>query len=400
MKFYLVGGAIRDKLLGIKVRDNDWVVVGGNYYKMINLGFIPIKSSFPVFLHPISYEEYTLARKDIKINKGYKGFICNFSSKITLKEDLYRRDLTINSIAYDINNNIYYDPYKGIRDIKNRIIRNTSIYFSEDPLRVLRLSKFYSFYYKFGFLVHKKTFNLLFSIVNSGELYFLTPQRIWLETKKVILKCNLFLYFYLLNKCNAINIIYPELINVFKNKNILYYFNLIFDNLYNYKLKLETNLFVLFCFFDCSILSKKFFSNLNILNKIYFFCKKYNLSKKISILFKYLYYILKKIIFFKKKNICKLFIYILNILDVWRKPLNLNIFLKFIKKIKLCFLKKKIFLIIIKYLPDIFYITKNIKNKFIINLGYKGDKIKYKLNILRYKKIYFYIRNKNIKIIR
>ncbi len=393
MKFYLVGGSIRDKFLGLDIRDRDWVVVGGSYKKMINLGFISIKSSFPVFIHPISNEEYALARKEKKNGKGYNGFICNFSKKITLKDDLYRRDLTINAIAYDVNENIYYDPYDGINDINNRIIKHISKYFSDDPLRVLRLAKIYSFYYKFGFYVYKKTFKLIKNIVNSGELLNLTYERIWLETKKVILKGNLFLYFYLLNKCNALKIIYPELINIFKFKRILYNFNLIFDNLNNNKLDIRINLLILFCFFRYSIISKNFFNNKKILNDVLFFCNRFNLSKKQFLLFKYIYYIFKKIFKYKKKNKYYIFLYILNILDVWRKPLILKIFLKFIKIINFVFLKNKILFILNKYLYNMYYICNNIKNKYLIKMGYKGIYISKKLNLLRYKKIFFYMKN-------
>ncbi len=392
MKIFLVGGAVRDKLLGLNVRDRDWVIIGSSYKEMINLGFIPIGNSFPVFLHPITYEEYALARKEIKINKGYKGFLCNFSKKITLKEDLYRRDLTINAIAY--KKGIYYDFFGGINDINNRIIKHVSFHFSEDPLRVLRLFKIYSFYYKFGFIIHKKTLNLIEKIVKSGELLYLKPERIWLETKKVFLKGNLFIYFNLLNIYNINNIIYPEIFSIFNNKKKKYYFKLLFNNNSNYKLGLEIILLCLFSFFGYSIISKKYFyKKYYTLNKVFIFCKRLKLPKKFFILFKNIYNFLYKVFFYKNEILSIMILNLLNIINVWRNVNNLFFLRKFINFIKLLPLKNKLLFFLEKYILDIYIICKNIKNKYLIKLGYIGIFISKKIKILRYKKIYFFLKN-------
>ncbi len=391
MKIYLVGGAVRDKLLKLNIRDKDWVVVGSSYKEMLNLGFIPIGNDFPVFLHPITYEEYALARKEKKISKGYKGFICNFSKKVSLKEDLYRRDLTINAIAY--RKGIYYDYFGGINDIKNKIIRHVSCYFSDDPLRVLRVIKLYSFYYKFGFYIHKNTLKLIKKVVDSKELLYIKPERIWLETKKVFSRGNIFIYFNLLNIYNINSFIYPEVTNFFNNKKLKYYFKLLFNNYNNYKLGLETNLVCLFSFFGYSIFSKKYFYNKKyIFNLILNFCKRLKLPKKFFIIYKYIYYFFYKIFFLKDKILSIVFLNLLNIINVWRNPKILNFLCKFIKIINLL-LKNNILSFFYKYIYIIYNIIINIKNKYLIKLGYKGIFIRKKMRYIRYKKIYFFLKN-------
>jgi len=141
MKIYLVGGAVRDKILGIPVSDKDYLVVGSSPKEMVKLGFKPIGKDFPVFLHPKTKEEYALARTERKVGKGYHGFKFYTSPDVTLEEDLRRRDITINAIAEDEDGNIY-DPFNGVNDIKNKIIRHVSDAFIEDPLRVLRVARF------------------------------------------------------------------------------------------------------------------------------------------------------------------------------------------------------------------------------------------------------------------
>ncbi len=195
MKIYLVGGFIRDKLLGIKnSRDKDWLVVGSTYKKMIKLGYKPVGKLFPVFIHPNTKEEYALARKEKKVGLGYKGFLCNYSKNISLEDDLYRRDLTINSIAMDLLGN-YYDPFNGILDIKNRIIRHVSIYFKDDPLRLIRIARFYSYLFDLKFKINLGTFNLMKNMVNNNELNNITPERIWIELQKVLNRKNSFFFF-------------------------------------------------------------------------------------------------------------------------------------------------------------------------------------------------------------
>ncbi len=395
MKFYLVGGAVRDKLLGLNVRDKDWVVIGSTYKKMIQLGFKSVGSYFPVFLHPITKEEYALARTEKKSGFGYNGFICNFSKNITLEQDLFRRDLTINAIALDNKGN-YYDPFNGIRDIKNRIIKHISHFFSDDPLRVLRVAQFYTRFLRFNFVIDPNTLFLMTKISLSGELFFLSSERIWMETKKVLKNFNIFWYFYILNKCKAIEFIFPELFFLFKKKKILNYFYLISKRLFFFKYGEKINFVILCFFFYNTIFSKRYFLNKEfILNKVKFFCKKLFVPKDFFILFKFLYIFLFKIFFFKKKNFIKYVIDLLYEMDVWRRFNILSNILKLIKILQFFpFKNKNLFLFFNNYLLDIFNITNSVKNKYIMKYGYSGIQIKKKIYKLRYKKIYFFLKNK------
>ena len=154
MEYYLVGGAVRDELLGIEVKDKDYVVVGATPSQMLAQGFRQVGKDFPVFLHPKTHEEYALARAERKIGKGYNGFSFDFNPNISLEDDLKRRDLTINAIAKDADGN-FIDPYNGISDLKNRYLRHVSDSFVEDPLRVLRCARFAAKLHHFGFHLHK-----------------------------------------------------------------------------------------------------------------------------------------------------------------------------------------------------------------------------------------------------
>ncbi|MDC0610659.1 multifunctional CCA addition/repair protein [Vibrio sp.] len=183
LKKYLVGGAVRDKLLGLKHYDNDWVVVGSTPEAMLAKGFKPVGKDFPVFLHPETQEEHALARTERKSGKGYTGFNCYFANDVTLEEDLLRRDLTINAMAMDWNGNII-DPYGGQQDLNDKILRHVSEAFTEDPLRVLRVARFAAKLNKHGFTVAEETQSLIQKISQSGELSELTPERVWLEWQK------------------------------------------------------------------------------------------------------------------------------------------------------------------------------------------------------------------------
>ncbi|MEY8702608.1 CCA tRNA nucleotidyltransferase [Francisella philomiragia] len=227
MEFYLVGGAVRDILLGITPKDRDWVVVGATESQMIKAGFTKIPSSFPVFLHPETKEEYALARSEKKIAKGYHGFEVNFSSDITLEEDLKRRDLTVNSMAIDKNNNII-DPFNGQDDIKNRILRHTSEAFIEDPLRVVRLARFKVQLSDFNFSIAAETINIIKSIIKSGELNYLTKERLHIEFIKALRNPKIF--FETLVELDSLQIIFPNIKkslnaipdeNFFRNKTYL-----------------------------------------------------------------------------------------------------------------------------------------------------------------------------------
>ncbi len=394
MKFYLVGGAVRDNLLGLKEKDRDWVVVGSTYKEMINLGYKPIGKYFPVFLHPITKEEYALARTEKKNGKGYNGFLCNFSKLITLKEDLYRRDLTINAISMDKKGK-YFDPFNGISDINNKIIRHVSIHFIEDPLRVLRVARFFSELNKFNFFIHKSTLKLIFYISNSNELLYLTPERIWLETEKVIKNNNIYLYFYVLYKCNALNIIYPELNNLFIKKKFLFYFNIIFNNNFTWKNNVKVNFVFLCLFFYDTFFSNKYLYDKNILiNHVFNFCKRLCVPKKFFFFFKKTYKVLRKIYFFDKCNYSKLFLDIYMIYDFNRNYFFVNYFLSLIKKFFFLyfFKNKKVFLFLNKYLINILCIIKNIKYKKILNSNINKINIKNEIYNIRYKKIYNFLK--------
>tara|TARA_B100000886_G_scaffold63965_1_gene39912 strand:+ start:660 stop:1670 length:1011 start_codon:yes stop_codon:yes gene_type:complete len=183
MKIYRVGGAIRDRILNLKVEDSDYVVVGSTEGEMIDKGFRKVGKDFPVFLHPETNEEYALARKERNIGTGHKAFNFDFSPEVSLEEDLKRRDITINAIAEDEYGNLI-DPYGGIADLKNGVIRHVSSAFTEDPLRVLRLARFYA---KFdGFEIHADTKTILKKISQSDELNYLSGERVWEETLKAL----------------------------------------------------------------------------------------------------------------------------------------------------------------------------------------------------------------------
>jgi tRNA nucleotidyltransferase/poly(A) polymerase len=185
MKVFQVGGSVRDELLGVEPKDRDWVVVNSSPEEMEEKGFKPIGKDFPVFLHPETNEEYALARTERKSGVGYKGFKFYFDSSVTLEEDLKRRDFTINSIAKDDNGRII-DPYEGRGDLKNKIFKHTSPAFEEDPLRVLRFARFKSYEQLHDFDLHEETKVLFDKIVASTELKDLSPERVWMETKKAL----------------------------------------------------------------------------------------------------------------------------------------------------------------------------------------------------------------------
>jgi tRNA nucleotidyltransferase (CCA-adding enzyme) len=181
---YLVGGAVRDLLLNVKSKDNDYVVIGETPEAMEARGFIPIGSDFPVYLHPKTKEEYALGRTERKSGKGYTGFVVDASPSVTLEDDLARRDLTINAMALDENDNII-DPFNGQTDLKNKVLRHTTAAFVEDPVRVLRIARFLARYGS-QWSIHPSTYTLMQELKNKGELNHLVPERVWLETEKAL----------------------------------------------------------------------------------------------------------------------------------------------------------------------------------------------------------------------
>jgi len=214
MEIYLVGGAVRDKLLNIPVKDKDYLVVGSSPQEMLDLGFKPIGNDFPVFLHPKTKEEYALARTERKDGTGHKGFIFYASQEVKLEQDLERRDITINAIALDNNNN-YIDPFNGIDDLKNRVIRHVSPAFEEDPLRVLRVARFKAKLNSFS--IHDETLNLMHKIAESGEIQTLSSERVMIELLRGFEQEDAFSMLEVLSNCGAIGLIFPE-IDFKKNK--------------------------------------------------------------------------------------------------------------------------------------------------------------------------------------
>jgi tRNA nucleotidyltransferase (CCA-adding enzyme) len=210
MKTYLVGGAVRDELLGRAVHDLDYVVVGSTIDQMKAEGFMQVGADFPVFLHPQTKDEYALARTERKSGVGYKGFSVDFNASVTLEEDLMRRDLTINAIA-KADNGEFVDPHDGQLDLKNRVLRHVSIAFVEDPLRVLRVARFAAQLNSLGFSVHQDTQDLMNELAVSGELAHLTPERVFKETEKALNAQNPAVYFTVLQKTGALAVLFPEL---------------------------------------------------------------------------------------------------------------------------------------------------------------------------------------------
>lgn len=210
MEYYLVGGAVRDKLLNRTVKDRDWVVVGATPEYMLQQGYQSVGADFPVFLHPKTNEEYALARTERKTAKGYNGFECDASQHITLEQDLLRRDLTINAMAMDKQGNII-DPYNGQQDLADRILRHVSDAFVEDPLRVLRVARFATRYHQLGFTIAPETMALMQTLVDQDELSALSAERVWQETARSLLENNPEVYFENLKACGALKIWFAEL---------------------------------------------------------------------------------------------------------------------------------------------------------------------------------------------
>ncbi len=207
MQTFLVGGAVRDKLLGHPVKDRDWVVVGSTPQEMLDLGFTQVGVDFPVFLHPDSNEEHALARQERKVAPGYHGFETHFEPDVTLEDDLRRRDLTVNAMAMDEDGNLI-DPFNGQQDLKDGVLRHVSDAFGEDPVRVLRIARFAA---RYNFTVHPSTMKLMENMVEYGELDHLTPERVWAEFEKAMGESHPNNFLWVLEKTGAMNKLFPEL---------------------------------------------------------------------------------------------------------------------------------------------------------------------------------------------
>ena len=219
MKYYLVGGAVRDKLLNLPFSEKDFVVIGETEESMLERGFISVGKKFPVYLHPKTKEEYALARKERKTSSGHKGFIFETNDSVSLEEDLFRRDLTINAIAEDENGNLI-DPFGGQKDLKNKILRHVSPAFSEDPLRIFRVARFATKFFPLGFKIDDSTMKEMKSIAKS-EIEDLSFERIWQETEKILKMSHSHIFFEILEKANAIFVFFEIERNILKSIDFL-----------------------------------------------------------------------------------------------------------------------------------------------------------------------------------
>ncbi len=214
MQIYLVGGAVRDKLLGLPVQERDWVVVGATPAEMLALGYKQVGKDFPVFLHPETHEEYALARTERKTGPGYKGFVVHADATVTLEEDLIRRDLTINAIA-EAPDGTLVDPYGGQEDLRAGLLRHVSPAFVEDPVRILRVARFAARFAKWGFHVAHGTHALMEQMVANGEVDALVPERVWAELSRALAEEQPARFFEVLQHCGALTRLMPELAALF-----------------------------------------------------------------------------------------------------------------------------------------------------------------------------------------
>ena len=210
MRCYLVGGAVRDRLLGLPVHERDWVVVGASPQEMIERGFRPVGRDFPVFLHPESGEEYALARTERKSGRGYHGFVFHAGPEVTLADDLRRRDLTVNAMAEDADGALI-DPYGGLADLEARTLRHVSPAFAEDPVRILRVARFAARFHGLGFRVAGDTLALMREMVDNGEVDALVAERVWQETARSLQLERPSVFFRVLRECGALGRLFPEL---------------------------------------------------------------------------------------------------------------------------------------------------------------------------------------------
>jgi tRNA nucleotidyltransferase (CCA-adding enzyme) len=210
MQVYLVGGAVRDALLGLAVKERDWVVVGATRDELLGMKYREVGRDFPVFLHPDTHEEYALARLERKVSPGYRGFAVEFGPEVTLEEDLARRDLTINAIAQSADGTLV-DPHGGERDLRAGVLRHVSPAFIEDPVRVLRVARFAARFAPLGFRVAPETLALMRAMVERREVDALVPERVWQETEKALREPKASEFFRVLRECGALQRIYPEI---------------------------------------------------------------------------------------------------------------------------------------------------------------------------------------------
>jgi tRNA nucleotidyltransferase (CCA-adding enzyme) len=210
MEIYLVGGYVRDQLLGLETKDRDWVVVGSTPEEMLKQDYRQVGKDFPVFLHPKTNEEYALARTERKTAPGYSGFSFYAAADVTLEEDLIRRDLTINAIALS-NDEQLIDPFNGQADLKAKLLRHVSPAFIEDPVRILRVARFAARFADLGFTIAEETQQLMSEMVTNGEVDSLVPERVWQETMRALTEKTPARYFEVLRDCGALSKLFPEI---------------------------------------------------------------------------------------------------------------------------------------------------------------------------------------------
>jgi tRNA nucleotidyltransferase (CCA-adding enzyme) len=210
MEIYLVGGYVRDQLLGLETKDRDWVVVGSTPEEMLKQNYRQVGKDFPVFLHPKTNEEYALARTERKTAPGYSGFSFHAAADVTLEEDLIRRDLTINAIALS-NDEQLIDPFNGQADLKAKLLRHVSPAFIEDPVRILRVARFAARFADLGFTIAEETQQLMSEMVTNGEVDSLVPERVWQETMRALTEKTPARYFEVLRDCGALSKLFPEI---------------------------------------------------------------------------------------------------------------------------------------------------------------------------------------------
>ncbi|QCI23631.1 tRNA CCA-pyrophosphorylase [Buchnera aphidicola (Macrosiphoniella sanborni)] len=411
MKIYLVGGAIRDALLNLPVKDKDWVVVGGTKKILLEKKFQQVGKDFPVFLHPETHEEYALARKERKSGRGYTGFDTEYHSNVTLEEDLVRRDLTMNAIAQDEYGN-YIDPFHGQKDIKCRLIRHVSESFIEDPLRVLRTARFAATLVHLGFTIAEETMILMKTIVKKKELSYLTTNRIWNETEKAFKTHNPHVYFQVLYQCSALHFFFPKMFflyekNFFFDYRLLkkfYDHNIIFMKLAKISIQYK-DIDIRFSYLCQCILvnniyknfSKIFFdiSSSSIINNL---CKNFQIPsyiREIAVLNVGFYYFLNTIYYQSSENIIKLLLKV----DAWRKPERIEkiailINFDFLNKLEIQYFD----ILPGNFLKKCFSIVSNISVQSILKKGFQGYQIKKELMRLRIEKLELW-RHKNINFI-
>ncbi|QCI21386.1 tRNA CCA-pyrophosphorylase [Buchnera aphidicola (Hyadaphis tataricae)] len=408
MKIYLVGGAVRDALLNLPVKDKDWVVVGGTEKMLLDKKFQQVGKDFPVFLHPKTHEEYALARKERKSGKGYTGFCTDSNANITLEEDLIRRDLTINAIAQDQNGK-YIDPFHGIEDIKNRVIRHVSNSFSEDPLRVFRTARFAATLVHLGFCIAEETMVLMKIMVKNQELYYLTANRIWNETEKAFKTVSPHVYFQVLHLCKVLHFFFPKMYILYYKKSSLYLYrfnrwyheNFIFMGLAKISFY-SKDIDVRFAYLCQFFLKKKIainvsqdFYNKDAADFVKRLCQRFQIPsyiKEMAILNSGYRDFLNVIHTQSSKNIVLLFYKI----DAWRKPERVK---------KLSFLNRFNYLNpfqshVINFYSDCFLkqcfsITNEVSTKLIMKQGFTGIHIKHEIMRLRIQKLKLWRLKKN-----